>query len=164
MQAKQEDLAAEQAEVFRLEGQLPKAQANPKEEDTFDEEAKAVVAVRRLAATKGGHWNDMLAAMQAASSGSGNRPPQRQVQATEDETVEHEGTAANKSKQDEETENTEPMEVDRGQNAVVDAVKAVVADPAAGATLAAVPTMGKRSAQTAKAAAAAAALKTRRTG
>ena len=148
LQAKQEDLAAEQAEVFRLEGQLPKPQpqadasaaaaAAAAAEDPDDEE-QILASVRRLAARKGGRWSGLLAAMPPAGSSGGGPPPQQpETIASQPQVQEQSGRWAD----------AEPpiaaMEVE-GQNAVVEAVKAVAADPACGASLAAVPSMvGKR--------------------
>ena len=71
--AKVEDLAAERAEVQKLESQLPAAPSAssggpaatappPIDSDQPDAEQKIMEGVRRLAAQKGGAWKAMLAA------------------------------------------------------------------------------------------------------
>ena len=132
--AKLEDLEAERKEVQKLEAQMPAAPgtgpaARPvaAAAPTIDLEAQDVEqqileGLRRMAATRGGVWLEMLAAA----------PAQEAKDPTKEQEKDRNG---NKDEDD-------PMGV-RGQGAVVPKPVELVASAATGASLAAVPSMSE---------------------
>ena len=151
LQAKQEDLDAERAEIAKLEAQMPPPPANgarPVAEavdlEAPDVEKMVLEGMRRLAATQGGPWASCLAAMQstapAAGVASGSSSDGKMPEKTADP-----ANAEDQDEKDKETEQRAPMKLEiPNQNAQVPKAQAVVASVGGGASLLAVPSLQKR--------------------
>ena len=167
LQAKQEDLDAERAEVAKLEAQMPtppantaRATAEPVNLEGPEVEKMVLDGLRRLAAAQGGTWASCLAAMQCAASAAGgtngsastDRSAEKIVDPVSAEDKDAKDTK-DPEKKDTETEQA-PMDLEEtpNQNAQVPKAQALVAAEGSGQSLQAVPPLQKRGA-TGKAAA-----------
>ena len=139
LQAKQEDLAAEKAEVAALEQQLPahdRVHAEPAAAtqgatavDGPGSEQRVLDDLRRIAASKGVEWRELLSSIEAAGPGAPTTQPSQTAAAA---AVDGGKAAA--------------MDLDESQNALVPAKEKLEVSPSSGASLAVVPALGgKRS-------------------
>ena len=139
MQAKQEDLDAERAEVAKLEAQLPPPKQQPVappvgptiDLEANDVEKMVLEGLRQLAARRGGLWQDVLAAMPAAAPAGGA------TSSGADAAKSFEQTAKDQ-------QNSHEMEVENGQNAIVQPLSPPAVSADSGASLLAIPSMQKR--------------------